>query len=340
METIWFFLWALLWTIYFMLDGYDLGIGSLLPFFSKNENERRVMINAMGPFWDGNEVWLVTAGGVTFAAFPKTYAVLFSTLYTPLMILLFALILRGISFEFRGKIDDRRWRRLWDGCLTLGSIVPGFLFGVTFGNLFQGIPIDESGILRGDFFTLLSPYALLSGVLFVFLFVVHGALWLAVMTDEEMHERSLSAARGAWPALVSVLVTFLVSSALTTDLYQNAINRPVLFLFPVLSVVALIATRTFIGMRKPVQAFASSAIVILGTGMFGFTGLYPNMLLSSLNPQFSLTAFNSASSALTLKIMLGITLVVIPIVIAYQSWVHVLFGKKIRLEELKEGESY
>src|SRR5512136_137373 len=160
LETIWFVLWGLLWAVYFVLDGFDLGLGTLMPFVAKDERERRVVVNAMGPFWDGNEVWLLTAGGVTFAAFPKAYAVMFSGLYTPLMLLLFALILRGVAFEFRGKVDSDPWRRTWDTCLVAGSFLPALLLGVAFANIFKGIPIDAAGIFHGNLLTLLNPYGL------------------------------------------------------------------------------------------------------------------------------------------------------------------------------------
>ena len=166
--TIWFVLWGVLWAVYFILDGFDLGIGSIMPFFAKSDEEKRIMYNAMGPFWDGNEVWLITAGGVTFAAFPRTYAVMFSALYTPLMLLLFALILRGVSFEFRSKVDSPGWRKLWDTCNFLGSFLPALLLGVAFANIFKGIPIDAEGILHGNLLTLLNPYGLAGGVLLVY----------------------------------------------------------------------------------------------------------------------------------------------------------------------------
>ena len=164
LETIWFVLWGVLWAVYFMLDGFDLGLGSLLPVLAKNDTERRVVYNAMGPVWDGNEVWLITAGGVTFAAFPGTYAVMFSALYTPLLLLLFGLIIRGVAFEFRSKLEDLGWRKLWDTCLIVGSFVPALLLGVAFANIFQGIPIDKNGVFHGTLLTLLNPYGLLGGL--------------------------------------------------------------------------------------------------------------------------------------------------------------------------------
>ncbi|HYA02276.1 MAG TPA: cytochrome d ubiquinol oxidase subunit II, partial [Syntrophobacteria bacterium] len=180
LETTWFVLWGVLWAVYFMLDGFDLGLGSLMPVLARNDTDRRIIYNAMGPFWDGNEVWLISAGGVTFAAFPRAYALLFSSLYTALMLVLFALIFRAVAFEFRGKVDHPAWRKLWDSCLVFGSFLPALLLGVAFANIFRGIPFDAEGLYRGSLITLLNPYGLIGGVLFLCLFLVHGSIWLAI----------------------------------------------------------------------------------------------------------------------------------------------------------------
>ena len=170
LQTIWFFLWGLLWAMYFMTDGFDLGIGTLYPILGKSNEDKQTMINAMGPLWDGNEVWLLTAGGVTFAAFPLVYSVMFSSLYTALMLILFALIIRGVSFEFRNKINHPGWIKVWDACIFIGSIAPAILFGVAFANILRGVPINGEGLFQGNLFTLLNPYGLLGGVLFLLLF--------------------------------------------------------------------------------------------------------------------------------------------------------------------------
>ncbi|MDQ1240290.1 MAG: cytochrome bd ubiquinol oxidase subunit, partial [Thermodesulfobacteriota bacterium] len=239
-ETIWFLLWGILWAMYFMLDGFDLGLGTLMPFVSQNDTDKRVIYNAMGPFWDGNEVWLITAGGVTFAAFPTAYAVMFSTLYTPLLIILFALIIRGISFEFRGAIDSAAWRTLWDTCLFVGSVVPAVLFGVAFANIFQGIPFDADHVFQGNLFTLLNPYGILGGVLFMALFLLHGCLWLAIKSEGSLLKRAGSTAGALWVALLLVAVLFLVFTWFATPLYANYLNNPILFIIPLLAVVALL----------------------------------------------------------------------------------------------------
>jgi cytochrome bd ubiquinol oxidase subunit II len=340
LPTIWFILWGVLWAVYFMLDGFDLGLGTLMPFLGKTDTDRRVIYRAMGPYWDGNEVWLITAGGVTFAAFPTTYAVMFSGLYSALMLILFALILRGVSMAFRGEVDDPRWRRVWDRGLFLGSFLPALLFGVAFANLFKGIPIDADGIFQGNLFTLLNPYGLAGGVLFVLLFLLHGSLWLAVKTHGELHHRAARVAAGIWPWLTVMAVLFLLATKRWTALFDNYAATPVLLLIPVVAVAALVMIRAFIKRAQWWRAWFASSLTIVGITLFGVVGLYPNLLKSSLDPAFSLTAFNSSSSPLTLKIMLGVALTFVPLVIAYQVWVHFLFKDKVDPEDLAREEGY
>ncbi|MFC1890665.1 cytochrome d ubiquinol oxidase subunit II [Thermodesulfobacteriota bacterium] len=329
LESIWFVLWGLLWSIYFILDGFDLGAGSLMPFLAKGDAEKRAVHNSMGPFWDGNEVWLITAGGVTFAAFPLTYAVLFSSLYSALMLVLFALIIRGISFEFRNKLESPAWRSFWDGCLALGSFLPALLLGVAFANIFRGIPIDGDGVYHGTLLTLLNVYGLAGGLLFLALFLMHGALWLAIKTVGALQERAAATARGLWPVLLVVAVAFLALTWFHTGLYDNYLSNPVLFVIPGVAVVALIALRIFIAGGAWMKAWIASAVTITGATFFGVAGLYPNMLPSSLDPSFSLTIHNSASSPLTLKIMLVVALIFVPIVLLYQGWAYYLFRGKV-----------
>ncbi len=340
LETVWFVLWGLLWAVYFMLDGFDLGLGTLMPFLARDDREKRIIYNAMGPFWDGNEVWLVTAGGATFAAFPTTYAVMFSSLYTPLLIILFALIIRGVSFEFRGKVDSPAWRFIWDSCLFIGSFVPALLFGVAFANIFAGIPFDSRGVLHGNILTLLTPYGIAGGVLFVLLFTMHGALWISVKAKGELHNRGAALARGLWVALLLVAAGFLVYSYFATPLYDNYFKMPILWLIPVITVCSLLATRFFMWKQGWWKAWFASCLTIVGTTFFGIAGLFPNMFPSSLDPAYSLTAFNSASSHLTLKIMLVVALVMVPVVIGYQVWVYNLFKSKVTDTDLAYEEAY
>jgi cytochrome d ubiquinol oxidase subunit II len=340
LETIWFLLWGILWAVYFMLDGFDLGLGTLMPFLAKNDLERRMVYRAMGPFWDGNEVWLITAGGVTFAAFPTTYAVMFSGLYSALMLVLFALILRGVSFAFRNEVDSPRWKCLWDACLILGSFLPALLLGVAFANIFRGLPIGEGGLYQGGLLTLINPYGLAGGVLFLLLFLVHGALWLAVKSDGVLHDRAAALAAKLWPVLMVVAALFLFASSRATTLFNNYAKTPVLFLIPVLAVAALVMVYVFMRQGAWWRAWFASCATIVAVTLFGVVGLYPNLLPSSIDAAHSLTIFNSASSPMTLKIMLTVALTFVPIVIAYQVWVHFLFKGKTREEDLGAEELY
>jgi cytochrome d ubiquinol oxidase subunit II len=341
LETIWFVIWGVLWTVYFVLDGFDLGLGLLMPFLARGDDERRLVFNAQGPFWDGNEVWLITAGGATFAAFPKTYAVMFSSLYTPLMFLLFALIFRGISLEMRSKETAAWWRKTWDACMIGGSFTAALLLGVAFANIFKGLPLDRDGILHGNLLTLLNPYGLLGGALFVLMFAVHGSLWLTIKVGGELRERGARMAARLWPVLLAVAVAFLGMTAAVTDLYANIVRWPALAAFPLLAVAGLIGSRLFLARRAWWKAWTSSAVTIAGAAAFGIAGLYPRLLPSSLDPEgATLTAFNSASSPLTLSIMLGVVLFCVPIVVAYQVWVYRRFSFEISAEDLGKGNAY
>ena len=340
LQTIWFFLWGLLWALFFMTDGFDLGIGTLYPFLGKTDQDKRIMINALGPLWDGNEVWLITAGGVTFAAFPLVYSVMFSSLYSALMLILFALILRGVSFEFRGKVDHPRWRKIWDTCIFVGSFVPALLFGVAFANIFQGIPIDHNGIYHGTLFTLLNPYGLLGGILFVLLFMIHGALWISIKSEGDLQERAASAANKLWPVLLGVTVIFLIASKFSTRLFDNYIEHPAFFIVILITVLALLSVRFFLVRKTFFKAWFASALTIVGTTFFGVIGLFPNLFPSSLNPRYSLTAYNASSSPLTLKIMLVVVTIFIPLIIGYQIWAYNLFKGKVTQADLAHDEAY
>ncbi|MCM2286989.1 MAG: cytochrome d ubiquinol oxidase subunit II [Desulfobacula sp.] len=340
LQSIWFFLWGLLWAVFFMTDGFDFGVGTLYPFLGKTDQDKRIMINSIGPLWDGNEVWLLTAGGVTFAAFPKVYAVMFSSLYTPLMLILFALIFRGVAFEFRGKINHEGWKKLWDTFIFLGSFLPALLFGVAFANIFQGIPFDDKGIYHGNTLKLLNPYGLLGGALFVLLFLQHGANWLNIRTRGDLQQRAIDVSQKIWLVLVPVAVIFLVASYFATDLYANYFKTPALFLVILVTVAALFATRIFIAGRRFFKAWFASALTIVGATFFGIIGLFPRLFPSSMDANFSLTAFNASSSPLTLKIMLGVVLVFIPLVIIYQAWSYHFFRHPVTREDLDLEDAY
>ena len=340
LATIWFLLWGLLWAIYFITDGYDLGIGSLLPFLGKDENRRRIMINVVGPLWDGNEVWLLTAGGVTFAAFPKMYAVMFSAFYSPLMILLFALIYRGVSFEFRHQVESAAWRKVWDMGVFWGSVLPAILLGVAFANIFRGIPIDADGAFQGNLLTFLNPYGLLGGVLFLLFFLVHGAIMLAIKSEGDLHDSAVNTANKLWYGLLAAAVLCLVSSAWATNLYAVYLAHPALFLIILVAVAALLGVKFYLAKGRYWAAWICSSLTVLGITFFGVVGLFPNMLPSSLDPSFSVTIAGAASTAPTLTIMLVLAVIFVPIVLAYQYWANRLFKDKITEEHLEYEEAY
>lgn len=340
LQVIWFLLWALLWAVFFMLDGFDLGIGSLLPFLGKNENERRIMYNAAGPFWDGNEVWLISAGGVTFAAFPKVYAVMFSALYAPLLLLLFALIFRAVSFEFRSKVDSDAWRGFWDMVHFVSNLVPCILLGVAFANLFMGIPFDANGVYHGNLLGLLNVYGLAGGVFFLVMFAMHGALWLVIKSRGDLQTRAVGTVYFLWPVMFVLLLAFLGLTWCYTKLFDNFLAMPALFLIPLIALVGLLGVRSFLKAGKAWLAWASSSVFIIGVTFFGVMGMFPGMLISSMDPAATLTAFNASSSELTLKIMLGVALVMVPIVLVYQVWTYRLFSNVLTDKDMEDEHAY
>jgi len=335
LQIIWFALWGVLWAVYFMLDGFVLGTGTIRNFLARNENEKLAMLNTIGPVWNGNEVWLITAGGATFAAFPTTYALMFSYLYTALLLLLFALIIRGVSLEFRERSQAAGWRKFWDAGIFLGSFLPALLFGVAFGNIFKGLPMDSAGY-HGNLLSLLNPYGLLTGILFVCMFVLHGALYTSVKTSGSLSSRAAALADKVWTVLLAVAVLFFIYTAFATHLYDNYLKVPFIFAFPLLAVIALVMIRVFSAREKALAAFAASCGMILLVSFTGIIGLFPNLIPSSLDPAYSMTIYNSSSSTLTLSIMTVVALIFVPIVILYKIWVYRVFSDKISPEALTE----
>jgi len=325
---IWFILWGVLWAAYFVLDGFDLGAGMLYLFLGKSESDRGLIRRSIGPVWDGNEVWLLTAGGATFAAFPAVYATMFSTMYSALLLVLFALILRGVSLEFRAKGEGDRWAKTWDAGFAVGSFLPALLFGVAFGNIFRGLPLDAAG-WHGSLLGLLNPYGLWTGVLFVLMFLVQGGLWIALKTSGDLSARALKAVKVLWFGEAAALVLFLIGTVLDTKLLDNYRAHPFLFVVPGLAALMLIDLRIHAGMAQVGRAFFASSAAILLVTATGLVGLFPNLFPSRIDPASSLTIYNASSSSYTLKIMTIVALIFVPVVIGYQAWVHRVFRKKI-----------
>jgi cytochrome bd ubiquinol oxidase subunit II len=328
LNTLWFILIAVLYTGFFVLEGFDFGVGILLPFFGKNDVERRTIINTIGPHWDGNEVWLITAGGATFAAFPQWYATMFSGFYLPLFLLLVALILRGVAFEYRSKDPNPRWRNLWDWCIFAGSLVPALLLGVAFSNLVRGVPIAANMEYTGGFFNLLNPYALLGGVTAVAVFMLHGAIFLSMKTTDGMLERAQKTARQLWIPAVILLLAFFVGTYFATDMLAH------LGIFPVIisaaALAACLAAGYFLSKNQNGWSFLMTCLTIAASVITLFVILYPRVMISSLNPLWSLTIYNASSSAYTLRVMTVVAIIFVPIVLLYQAWSYWVFRKRIQ----------
>ena len=330
LNNLWFILIAVLFIGFFFLEGFDYGVGILLPFLARDDRERRMVINTIGPFWDGNEVWLITAGGAMFAAFPHWYASMFSALYIPLVIMLLALILRGVAFEFRSKVEDPRWRRVWDWTLCAGSAVPALLWGVAMSNLMQGLPINASMVYTGGFWNLLNPHALVSGLASFVIFALHGALFLALKLDEPLRTRAFNSAWRLWPVALVVGMFAVGGGYFVSDMYERlGINPGVI---PLSAGAAMLSAGWFIRQRQGSWAFIMTGVCIVFSALTIFRGLYPRVLISSLNPDWSLTIYSAASSAYTLRTMSIIALIFLPLVLAYQGWSYYVFRGRISHE--------
>jgi cytochrome bd ubiquinol oxidase subunit II len=327
LNTVWFILIGVLYTGFFVLEGFDFGVGVLLPFLGKNDTERRVMINTIGPHWDGNEVWLLTAGGATFAAFPQWYATMFSGFYLPLFLLLMALILRGVAFEFRSKDENPSWRGMWDWAIFTGSLLPSILLGVAFANLLRGVPIDSQMQYTGGFFNLLNPYALLGGVATLATFALHGAIFLSMKTTGSLMERSQATARKLWLPVLVILLLFLVATYLDTDILERLGVVP--GVVPLAGVAAILLTGTFLRRKSDGWAFGMTTITIAFSLATMFLILFPRVMVSSTDPAFSLTIYNAASSPYTLRVMTIVALTLVPVVLAYQGWSYWIFRKRV-----------
>ncbi len=336
LETVWFIIIAVLFIGYFVLEGFDFGVGILMPFLGKTDLQRRVIINTIGPHWDGNEVWLIVAGAGMFAAFPGWYATLFSGFYLPLFLLLVGLIIRGVAFEFRSKEEDRRWRSLWDWALFAGSFIPALLWGVAFSNFVLGVPINQDQIYVGGFWNLLNPYALVGGLVTLTGFTLIGAVYLTLKTTGDLRERARQAALWLWLPAVVVLVVFTIMTYLLTDILTKLGVNP--GAVPIGALLTLLISVWFIREKREGWAFIMLASSIILATATAFLLLYPRVLISNIDPAFSLTIFNTSSGPTTLRTMTIITLIFMPIVLAYEAWSYWVFRK--RLSEKAEALEY
>lgn len=327
LTTVWFSLIAVLWIGYFCLEGFDFGVGMLLPILAKDDTERRVLINTIGPVWDGNEVWVLVAGGATFAAFPEWYATLFSGFYLPLLLILFALIVRGVAFEYRAKRDDDAWRRNWDLAIIVGSFLPALLWGVAFANILRGVPIDAEMEYTGGFFNLLNPYALLGGLMTLLLFLTHGAMFVSLKTDGRIRVAARELALKVGLAAAVVAVVFLAWTQAKTGTAGSAVAF-------VLAAVALLAGLYAVRLGREGWAFIGTfATIALGVAGL-FLALFPDVMPTTLGDGLGLTTTNASATDYTLTIMTVVAVIFTPVVLAYQAWTYWVFRQRIAVHHI------
>ncbi len=327
LQNIWFILIGVLLIGYSILDGFDLGVASLLPILAKTEKEKRILFNSIGPFWDGNEVWLLTGGGALFAAFPHVYATVFSGFYLALMLVLFCLIFRAVSLEFRAHYNGGK--TFWEWAFVIGSLIPSLLYGVALGNVVQGIPLDKNMEFTGTFFTLLRPFPLVIGLLGLVMILIQGATYTMTKTDGELRKRAVDVAKKLW---IVFWVLFVLSIILSFIVIPNSIKRVTAWLATILIIIDMIFLRNSLNKDDAGQAFIYSSIVFVLLWAIAGSVLYPN-LVRATNPDLSLTISNASSSQLTLTVMLIIALIGMPFVIGYTIYVYKIFKGKIVIEE-------
>lgn len=331
LNIVWFILITVLFVGFFFLEGFDYGVGILLPFLGKSDTERRMLIQTIGPVWDGNEVWMITAGGALFAAFPSAYATLFSGFYLALFLLLLGLIGRGAAFEFRSKDESSGWRSTWDWMICIGSFLPALLWGIAVTNLIQGVPINDKMQYVGSFFDLLSVYTIVGGLAFLLVFTFHGSLYLTLKLEGKLMERARKTALTVGVPAAVVFLTLVGMTYTNTGLFQS--SGAVVSLLAAVAAFVL-AYRLAVGRRFGL-AFTLSGLSVALTTIAFFWGLFPRLMVSSLNPDWSLTIYNAASTPYTLKIMTIAALTLVPVVLLYQGWTYWVFRKRVTAKDLE-----
>lgn len=330
LAVVWFILLAVLWTGYLVLEGFDFGVGMLIPFVGKNDKERRVALNTIGPVWDGNEVWLLTAGGATFAAFPEWYATMFSGFYLPLLIILLALIVRAVAIEYRGKIDTDTWRRRWDWMIIVSAWIPSILWGVAFANLVRGVNLDGNHQYSGTFFDLLNPFALLGGAVTLILFLSHGAIFMALKTDGVVRERSAKLAK------TFSLIAIPVTAAWAIWAQLAFANAGWTWAVVAVAAVSLVATWWSTSIGRYGYAFIANAVALAAAVVFIFGSMFPDVMPAINAPENSLTIDNASSTDYTLTVMTWVAVLLTPVVLAYQAWSYWVFRKRITTTHIPE----
>lgn len=334
LHILWISLIVILFTGFFVLEGFDYGVGILLPFLGKEDTERRMVLNSIGPFWDANEVWLVTAGGAMFAAFPNWYATLFSGFYLEMFLLLLALILRGVSIEFRSLHDTPRWHRTWETLFFIGSVLPGFFWGVVVANILRGVPINAKMDYAGTLLTPFNPFALLFGVAVVAFFTLHGAIFLSLRLEGIMQARAERMAKLAWLPVLILWVLLVAFGFNSTQVFHRLILDARLMPLGWLMLATLVAIPFLLKRRRHGWAFIMTSLTIVLAAIAIGVGAFPNVMISSLNPAWNLTVQNASSSPYSLTVMSWIALSIVPIVILYQSWNYWVFKQRVQAHHL------
>ena len=333
LHIVWFILIVVLFTGFFILEGFDYGVGGLLPFLSKDDRDRSMVLRTITPFWDGNEVWMITAGGALFASFPHVYATMFSTFYLALFLMLFALILRGVAFEFRGRRETSAWRHFWEGCIAFGSILPAILWGVAVTDLLRGLPINDKMIYTGGFLDLLSLYSIVGGLTFLFVFLYHGASFLTLrLAEPRLVERARALGKTVGRIAIGLFALCLVLTYVETDLF----TRPLAVLALVCAAVLFVLANVLLAHKRGGASFALSSLAIALTTVGFFAGLFPRLMVSSIHPAYSLTIENAASSPYTLSVMTVVACIFVPIVLLYQLWAYHLFRGRVTAQDAEE----
>ncbi len=369
LKLIWWLFVGVLLVGFAITDGFDLGVGALLPFLGKTDDERRVIINTVGAHWDGNQVWFITAGGAIFAAWPLVYAAAFSGFYMALILTLFALFFRPVGFDYRSKVADPRWRSAWDWGLFVGGFVPALIFGVAFGNLLQGVPFSFDADLRvtygGSFWQLLNPFGLLAGVVSLSMLLMHGSVYLQVRTEGAINERARRVTQvagvvfilsfilaGIW--IMSGIEGYRIVSMLPADAASTPLDKvversggtwlgnygshPLLWLAPILGITGALLAIAAASAKKTVSAFVASSAMLTGVIFTAGIAMFPFVMPSSSDPRSSLTVWDSVSSHATLQIMFWVVVVFLPIVLAYTAWVYRVLRGKITVETIRAND--
>lgn len=331
LNELWFILVAVLFIGFFFLEGFDFGVGMATKILGKSDGQRRVLINSIGPFWDANEVWLLTAGGAMFAAFPHWYATLFSGFYTPLVVVLLALIGRGVAFEFRGKGQSELWKKTWDWVIFLGSFLPPFLFGVVFTCLIQGLPIDGQMEMHAGLFDIVNVYTVLGGLTVTVLCLLHGLMFTTLRTTGDLQDRARKLGKKLLVPLAVLLAVFGVMTYTMTDVFE--VRGVILSIIAVVGVVAFVLSGYFITKKKDGWAFGMTGTVIALSVASVFIGLFPRVMISSIDSAFNLTVQNASSGPYSLKVMTIVALTLLPFVLGYQIWSYFVFHKRVHEKE-------